>query len=158
MIDQSASETRGEAMSPHELATLSEQGFERRSYSQLSNRSDNLRLTASATQMDSIAVNLGANAVLAGSTTAASSSNFLSIQACLAASGNAMQSTIRNFASDSTGQAIIENSFSSATVLAASVGEAAAIAAIVRAAGYVNRASVNLVAASAQAPAPLIYA
>lgn len=127
-------------------------------YAQLSDRTSNSRLAASAAQLSSIAANLGNNAVLAASATAAGSLSLVPVQESLEANGNVMQDAIQNFASDSRDQRTTAEPFASALVLAASVGDAAAIAAFVRAGGYVNRASANLVAGNAQAPTPLIHA
>ena len=127
-------------------------------YAQLSDRTSSGRLAASAAQLNSIAASLGDNAILAASATAASPLSVAPVQEALEANGRAMQNAIQGFAGEITGELTTTDPIASAPVLAATVGDAAAIAAFVRASGYVNRASANLVAATAQAPTPLIHA
>ena len=127
-------------------------------YATLANTSDAAQITASAFGLNAIAAGLGNTAVTAAATTLSALPGNGVIQAGLQTAGTALRDGIQGFSGSTSLSSSVGLSFGSASALAASTGQAAALAALVQAGGYVNRAQTNLSSANAQIVAPLVHA
>ena len=127
-------------------------------YATLAGKSDAERITASAFGLNAIAAGLGATATTAAATTLSALPGNGAVQTGLQAGGTALQSGIQGFSMSAPSSSSVGLLFGDASALAASTAQAAALAALVQAGGYVNRALTNLGSANAQVVAPLVHA
>ena len=128
------------------------------SYAVLAKKSDAIQITTSAFGLNTIAAGLGATAAIAATTTLSALAGNGAIQAGLQGSGTALQAGIQDLSAPSLSSPPSGISFNNAAALAASTAQAALLAALVQAGGYVNRGGGNLASANAQLSAPVVYA
>ncbi len=127
-------------------------------YATLTGKSDAASITASAFNMTAIATGIGITATVAAATPLSALSGSGTVQAGLQTAGAALQSGIQGFTVPTTSLSSTDLTFTSAQSLAASTAQAASLAALVQAGGYVNRTRANIASSNAQVITPLIYA
>ena len=115
-------------------------------------------VAASSAKLNLLAASFGANAGAAASTNLQGLVGGKTMQTDLQATGTALQSAIALEGAGSLAAPADGLTFSSSSDLARAAAQAAGLAALVQAGGYLNRASSNLASASAQTPAPLVHA
>ena len=121
-------------------------------------RSSMTQVSESASDLSSLATSFGMNADAAASMNMQGLAGSKTIQTALQATGTALQSAIEAAGTGSLAAPAAGLTLFSSSDLAEAAAQAAGLAALVRAAGYLNRARSNVVSAYAQAPAPLIHA
>ena len=123
----------------------------------LAGKADAEQITASAFSLNTIAAGIGITAATAAVTTLSALPGNGNIQTGLQAAGASMQGEIQDFSilapTSSAGLP-----FTSASALAMSTAQAAALAAFVQAGGYVNRARGNLASPGGRIAVPLVHA
>ncbi len=112
---------------------------------------------ASAATMGSVATSLAATAGIAASTAAGSPSGYAQIQGGLTAAAATVSTAIDAASAGSLAAPAAGLSFASASALAAATAQAAALAALVRSGGYINRTNSNVASTTAQLSAPLVH-
>lgn len=112
---------------------------------------------ASAVAMGSVATSLAATAGIAAATSAGSASGQAQIQGGLTAAAAAVSTAINAASTGSLAAPVAGLSFASASALAAATAQAAALAALVRSGGYLNRTNSNVASTTAQPSAPLVH-
>ncbi len=127
-------------------------------YATLAGKSDAASITASAFSMTTIATSIGITATIAGATTLSALSGSGAVQAGLQTAGINLQNGIQGFSKSATSLSSLNLSLSTSQTLAASAAQAASLAALVQAGGYVNRTRANIASSSAQIVTPLVHA
>ena len=127
-------------------------------YATLADKADAAQITASAFGLNAIAAGLGATAATAAATSLSALPGSGAVQTGLQAGGAALQSDIQGFSMSTSLSSSVGLLFGSAPALATSTAQAATLAALVQAGGYVNRARTNLGSADAKIVAPLVHA
>ena len=112
---------------------------------------------ASAAAMGSVAISLASTAGIAAVTSAGSASGQAQIQGGLTAAAATVSTAINAASTGSLAAPVAGLSFASASALAAATAQAAALAALVRTGGYLNRTNSNVASTTAQLPAPLVH-
>ncbi len=112
---------------------------------------------ASAAAMGSVAIGLASTAGIAAVTSAGSASGQAQIQGGLTAAAATVLTAINAASTGSLAAPVAGLSFASASTLAAAAAQAAALAALVRSGGYINRTNSNVASTTAQLSAPLVH-
>ena len=125
-------------------------------YASVVGRADNAQFSGSVGSLGLVAASL--NASVAASTTTNDITTNRMLETNLSSTGstilNAIQAIGAGYLTASETGIVVGSS----SALAAATGQAAGLAALVRAGGYVNRAGANLISANAQIPIPLVHA
>ncbi len=111
----------------------------------------------SAAAMGSVAASLAATSSMIANTVTGSPSGYAQIQGSLTATAATISTAINAASAGSLAAPAGGLFFASAPALAAATAQAAALAALVRGSGYLNRTNSNLASAMAQLPAPLVH-
>ena len=128
------------------------------SYATVSDRRGAAQLAATASAMNVATTGLGAALVVANAAASGGGSGYGGVQAGLSSAGETMQAAIEGSPIGASGSSIGGLGFANAAGLSLATGQAAAIAALVRAGGHVNRVGANLAASGAPLPQPLVSA
>ncbi len=112
---------------------------------------------ASAVMMGSVATSLATTSSIIPGATAGNSSGYAQVQGGLTAAAATVSTAINAASVGSLAAPAGGLSFTSASALAAATAQAAALAALVRGGGYLNRTNSNVASATAQLPAPLVH-
>lgn len=126
-------------------------------YEAILRQSDAARATAILSMFTSIGNSL-ADASNSVSTTAGGSVILADLQTPLQVSGATAQNAIALAGAGVLDPEAAATAFTSASTLAAAAGQAASLATLVQASGYINRVCANAAVAGGQTPAPLIHA
>ncbi len=112
---------------------------------------------ASAVMMGSVATGLATTSSIIPAAIAGNSSGYAQIQGNLTAAAATVSTAINAASVGHLAAPAGGLSFTSASALAAATAQAAALAALVRGGGYLNRTNSNVASATAQLPAPLVH-
>ncbi len=112
---------------------------------------------ASVAAMGSVAISLASTAGIAAVASAGSVSGQAQIQGGLTAAAATVSTAINAASTGSLAAPVAGLSFASASALAATTAQAAALAALVRSGGYINRTNSNVASTTAQLSAPLVH-
>ena len=112
---------------------------------------------ASAAAMGSVAISLASTAGIAAVASAGSASGQAQIQGGLTAAAATVSTAINAASTGSLAAPVAGLSFASASALATATAQAAALAALVRSGGYLNRTNSNVASTTAQLSAPLVH-
>ncbi len=112
---------------------------------------------ASAAIMGSVANTLAGTSSMVTTAAVGSSSGYAQIQGGLTAAAASVLTGINAASAGSLAAPAAGMFFASPSVLAAATAQAAALAALVRSGGYINRTNSNVASTTAQLPAPLVH-
>ena len=111
----------------------------------------------SAAAMGSVAASLGATSSMIANTMTGSPSGYAQIQGSLTATAATISTAINAASAGGLAAPAGGLFFASAPALAAATAQAAALAALVRGGGYLNRTNANVASVTAQPLAPLVH-
>ena len=112
---------------------------------------------ASAAAIETVATRLMATSSMVAATTTGSLSGNAQIQGDLTSAAAAISTAINVASAGSLATPADGLSFASASALAVATAQAAALAALVRSGGYLNRTNSNMASATTRLPAPLVH-
>ncbi len=127
-------------------------------YASLVGKADAASITMSAFNLTTIAAGIGTTAVTAAATTLSTLPQNGAVQAGLQSAGTALQANIEGLSIPTASLPSVGLSLANSSALAATAAQAASLAALVQAGGYVNRARANIASSNAQTITPLIHA
>lgn len=125
-------------------------------YAALAGKSDAAQITASAFSLNTISADIGATALIGQVVTLSALPRSQVIQEKLQTIGTKMQTNINSLSAKST--LPLDLSLANVSALATSTAQAAALAGLIQAGSYVNRAHTNIMSPNGQIAAPLVHA